>query len=128
MKIVFINFLTVQARSFFQILFSSMEYPPPEINPASAVDLWLYLFFFPYQISKSLGVFTFRTYEFFTPSPTDINATFCLFDADGNGKITRGELREAIKALGKPISERDLDAMLSCVDSDGLWTITIVMM
>ncbi|GFO37395.1 calmodulin [Plakobranchus ocellatus] len=49
----------------------------------------------------------------------DINATFCLFDADGNGKITRSELREVVKALGKAISERDLDAMLSSVDSDG---------
>ncbi|GFR81655.1 calmodulin [Elysia marginata] len=49
----------------------------------------------------------------------DINSTFCLFDADGNGKITRGELREVIKALGKPVSERDLDAMLSSVDTDG---------
>ncbi|KAI8776615.1 squidulin [Biomphalaria glabrata] len=49
----------------------------------------------------------------------NINRAFCLFDQDGNGKISRGEIREVVKAIGRPMSEREIEEMMRNADLDG---------
>ncbi|CAL1539129.1 unnamed protein product, partial [Lymnaea stagnalis] len=49
----------------------------------------------------------------------DINKAFCLFDQDGNGKISRNEIRDVIKAIGRPMSDREIEEMMVNADIDG---------
>jgi len=49
----------------------------------------------------------------------EINKAFCVFDQDGNGKISHAELRNVIKSLGRAMSEKDLTDMMRAADSDG---------
>ncbi|XP_074558494.1 calmodulin-like [Curcuma longa] len=45
--------------------------------------------------------------------------TFCLFDRDGDGCITLGELSTIINSLGLRPTEDELQEMISEVDADG---------
>ncbi|WOL08907.1 neo-calmodulin [Canna indica] len=49
----------------------------------------------------------------------EFQETFCLFDRDGDGCITLGELSTVIKSLGLKPSEEELHEMISEVDADG---------
>ncbi|XP_074576438.1 uncharacterized protein LOC141832971 [Curcuma longa] len=45
--------------------------------------------------------------------------TFCLFDRDGDGCITMGELSMMINSLGLRATENELHEMINEVDEDG---------
>lgn len=44
---------------------------------------------------------------------------FKLFDANGNGTISKEELQEAMKKLGEPLSEKELNDLLTSHDKNG---------
>jgi len=49
----------------------------------------------------------------------EINRAFCVFDQDGNGKISKAELTNVVKWLGTTTTDADLDVMMSSADLDG---------
>ncbi|KAJ1959657.1 hypothetical protein IWQ62_004526 [Dispira parvispora] len=49
----------------------------------------------------------------------EVCRVFVTFDADKNGSISRDELREALKAMGKPYDDAQLDKLIKEVDTDG---------
>ena len=46
-----------------------------------------------------------------------------MFDKDGNGSITRDELKAVMHNLGQTSSEQEVDELLKEVDIDGEWLI-----
>jgi calmodulin len=50
-----------------------------------------------------------------------IKEAFRLFDRDGNGLITRREIKEAMTELGDNMSDEDVDAMIKEADLNGDW-------
>lgn len=48
----------------------------------------------------------------------DLLAAFRVFDKDGNGYITRDELKTAMDMIGEPVTEVELDDMLKATDID----------
>ena len=48
-----------------------------------------------------------------------LKETFKLFDKDNDGTITKVELKEMMKKLGKEPSDEEVEAMIKEVDSDG---------
>ena len=55
---------------------------------------------------------------------SDIREAFSLFDKDGNGVITTGELGTVMRSLGQNPTESELQDMINEVDVDGKSTIT----
>jgi len=55
----------------------------------------------------------------------EIHRTFALFDRDGDGRISADELGEVLRALGQPVTDAELRAMIATVDLDGSGTIEI---
>jgi calmodulin len=53
------------------------------------------------------------------PEDEKYAATFHLIDADGDGLVTAGEVRNLLEALGESISEETATAMVDLVDTDG---------
>jgi len=49
----------------------------------------------------------------------ELREAFCLFDIDGDGKITRDELGTVMKSLGMNPSDDQLREMIDEVDIDG---------
>ena len=49
----------------------------------------------------------------------ELRDTFRVFDKDGNGFISRSELRQVLEKMGEKISEAEIDDMIDEVDSDG---------
>jgi len=49
----------------------------------------------------------------------DIRQAFKLFDTDGNGTISAVEFRRTMTTLGEPMSNADVDEMMSVIDVDG---------
>ena len=49
----------------------------------------------------------------------ELRARFTLFDKDGNGLITRDELRDVMTQLGEKMSEDDIDEMIEDADKNG---------
>ncbi|XP_077993926.1 neo-calmodulin-like [Glandiceps talaboti] len=52
-------------------------------------------------------------------SPDDIRAAFKVFDIDGNGSITAGELRHVLAILGGNVSKERCEELVKLVDTDG---------
>ncbi|KAF8774302.1 Calcium-binding protein E63-1 like protein [Argiope bruennichi] len=48
----------------------------------------------------------------------DLLAAFRVFDKDGNGYITKDELKMAMDLIGEPVTEAQLDDMLKAIDID----------
>ena len=48
----------------------------------------------------------------------DLKAAFLVFDKDGNGYITRDELKSAMQIMGETLTDRDLDELLRTTDHD----------
>lgn len=48
----------------------------------------------------------------------DLKAAFMVFDKDGNGYITRDELKSAMQVIGETLTDRDLDELLRTTDHD----------
>jgi len=46
----------------------------------------------------------------------DLMAAFRVFDKDGNGFITRDELKEAMEMIGEPVTDEDIDNMITMAD------------
>ncbi|ODM92788.1 Calcium-binding protein E63-1 [Orchesella cincta] len=46
----------------------------------------------------------------------DLMAAFRVFDKDGNGFITREELKEAMEMIGEPVTDEDIDNMITMAD------------
>ena len=44
---------------------------------------------------------------------------FKLFDQDGNGLISKDELRVVMQQLGEKLSEEDIEEMISDADTNG---------
>lgn len=51
----------------------------------------------------------------------ELREAFCLFDIDGDGKITTDELGTVMKSLGMEPSDDQLREMIDEVDIDGRW-------
>lgn len=49
----------------------------------------------------------------------ELREAFCLFDIDGDGKITTDELGTVMKSLGMEPSDEQLREMIDEVDIDG---------
>ena len=49
----------------------------------------------------------------------ELRDAFAVFDADGNGTISKSELKQLMKNLGQTLSDPELDAMMEEVDKDG---------
>ncbi|XP_052765959.1 calmodulin-A-like [Mya arenaria] len=49
----------------------------------------------------------------------EFKMAFSMFDADGGGTITTGELVEVLKSMGQKITDEDLEEMVNEVDEDG---------
>ncbi|KAL4087882.1 hypothetical protein PRIC1_012313 [Phytophthora ramorum] len=51
----------------------------------------------------------------------DLKKSFAHFDANGDGEITRGELKSGLVSLGcfKDMTDGDFDALLEQLDEDG---------
>ncbi|KAK9109591.1 hypothetical protein Sjap_017651 [Stephania japonica] len=49
----------------------------------------------------------------------DMERMFRYFDEDGDGKVSPGELRSCVMAAGGELSEREAEAVVEGVDSDG---------
>lgn len=49
----------------------------------------------------------------------ELRDAFRVFDEDGNGTISRSELKKLMKNLGQALSDAELDAMMDEVDTDG---------
>mmetsp|Transcript_39640 Transcript_39640/g.48264 ORF Transcript_39640/g.48264 Transcript_39640/m.48264 type:complete len:156 (-) Transcript_39640:176-643(-) len=49
----------------------------------------------------------------------ELRDAFKVFDADGNGTISRSELKQLMVNLGQTLSDGELDAMMNMVDTDG---------
>ncbi|PVD31834.1 hypothetical protein C0Q70_07252 [Pomacea canaliculata] len=67
------------------------------------------------RLAKELG-FSDKEYE-------EIKRTFCVFDQDGNGHITRNELKSVVRMLGQNMSEAELNEMILHADSNASGTI-----
>ncbi|KAL4237852.1 hypothetical protein ACF0H5_002564 [Mactra antiquata] len=53
----------------------------------------------------------------------DFKASFSLFDRDGDGKVSKDELRTAMRSLGQNPTEDELNEIMNEVDKDGNGTI-----
>mmetsp|Transcript_924 Transcript_924/g.1194 ORF Transcript_924/g.1194 Transcript_924/m.1194 type:complete len:128 (+) Transcript_924:2-385(+) len=49
----------------------------------------------------------------------ELREAFDVFDTDKNGSISRSELKGLMVKLGQNLSDAELDAMMTMVDSDG---------
>lgn len=56
---------------------------------------------------------------FHTSDEDEIKEAFRVFDKDGNGKISRHELRHVMKNLGEKLSDEEIDEMITEADVDG---------
>ena len=48
-----------------------------------------------------------------------IKAAFRIIDADGNGKISQSELRQAVSDFGEEITQQQADDVINIIDKDG---------
>jgi calmodulin len=48
----------------------------------------------------------------------DLKQAFAVFDADGNGKISKSELRRVMEMLGERLSEAQIDEMMREADEN----------
>ena len=48
----------------------------------------------------------------------DLKECFAVFDKDGNGYITRDELKNAMANLGEKLSEKDIEDMINEADTN----------
>jgi len=48
----------------------------------------------------------------------EILEAFRVFDSDGNGSISREELRVAIATLGTPVNDQEVDELMAMADAD----------
>jgi len=53
-----------------------------------------------------------------TIEENDLRAAFSVFDADGDNKVTRDEVREVMKKFGEILDDSSLQAMIDEVDAD----------
>jgi calmodulin len=49
----------------------------------------------------------------------ELRDAFKVFDKDGNGSISKSELKHLMSNLGQRLSDEELDAMMGEVDTDG---------
>ena len=54
-----------------------------------------------------------------TSQEEELRQRFKLFDQDGNGLISREELREVMQQLGEKLNEEEIDEMIQDADKNG---------
>ena len=54
-----------------------------------------------------------------TNQEEELKERFKLFDVDGNGLISREELRQVMRTLGEKLTDEDIDDMIEEADVDG---------
>merc|ERR1719189_3059321 len=54
-----------------------------------------------------------------TDSEEEIREAFRVFDKDGNGEISAGELRRVMTNLGEKLTDEEVDEMIREADIDG---------
>lgn len=54
-----------------------------------------------------------------SPVVKELTATFRVFDQDGDGKISKGELATVLRSLGDDMSDDELQQVIAKVDGDG---------
>lgn len=54
-----------------------------------------------------------------TDEQADLLQAFKLFDKDGNGLITKQELREGLNKLGESMTEKEIAELVEAADMDG---------
>lgn len=58
-------------------------------------------------------------------APEDVEKVFRLFDLDGDGRITAGELKSALAELGEDVTEEDTAERIGTGDTDHDGTISL---
>lgn len=51
--------------------------------------------------------------------PAEFREAFCMFDKDGDGRITEQELGTVLRSLGQDPTDTELKDMINDVDTDG---------
>lgn len=103
---------------------TSSELQQVAISPAIAVVVIRFWFYFWDRGNEgrchfiSLPVLIF-VLNFFKLIFQDFKETFNLFDKDGDGTISTGELAMVMRSLGQNPSDVELEMMLRGVDEDG---------
>jgi arginase len=57
--------------------------------------------------------------ELSSEQTAEFRRVFDLFDSDGDGRLTRGEIQDALEVLGQSISRTDADRLLGSLDAEG---------
>ena len=53
----------------------------------------------------------------------EFKLAFSVFDKDGSGTITTGELADVLKQMGQNLTDEDLEEMINEVDEDGNYNV-----
>ena len=61
----------------------------------------------------------FQTESLSKKQVTDLRIAFSLFDKDGDGKITVGELKHVTQSMNISLDFRDVERMIRKFDKDG---------
>ena len=57
--------------------------------------------------------------ELSSEQTAEFRRVFDLFDSDADGRLTRGEIQDALEVLGRSISRVDADRLLGSLDAEG---------
>lgn len=68
-----------------------------------------------FQQSKTGKDFSFYVCRF----TAEFEESFKMFDTDGDGRVTKDELRTTMRTMGQNPTEQELDDMMAEVDEDG---------
>src|SRR5829696_5636643 len=74
--------------------------------------------FHPPALRAGEGPLT-MTHELSSEQTAEFRRVFDLFDSNGDGRLTRGEIQDALEVLGQRISRADADRLLGSLDAEG---------
>ncbi len=56
--------------------------------------------------------------EFNPPSKDELEAAFGMMDKNGDGYLTKDELKAGLASCGQPMSDESIDDMIAAADTD----------